>query len=68
MVSKNVQTDTAVRVDVGMIDSSGEVDLWWLEGIVCGEMDGQEEDTALEWTVALQSQLVEGSSRMYLGI
>ena len=39
MVSKNVQTDTAVRVDVGMIDSSSEVDLWWLERIVFGEVD-----------------------------
>lgn len=40
LVSKNVQTNTAVRVDVGMVDSSCEVDLWWLERVVCGEMDG----------------------------
>ena len=36
-----------------MVDTGSEVDLWWLEGIVCGEVDGQEEDAALEWTVTL---------------
>jgi hypothetical protein len=36
-----------------VIDASGEVDLRWLEGIVGREVDGQEEDAALEWRVAL---------------
>jgi hypothetical protein len=36
-----------------MIDSGGEVDLGWLEGIVCGKVDSQKEDTALEWRIAL---------------
>ncbi len=36
-----------------MVDSSGEVDLGRLEWIVCGEMDGQEEDSALERAVTL---------------
>lgn len=29
-----------------MVDGRGEVDLWWLERVVCGEMYGEEEDTA----------------------
>lgn len=36
-----------------MVDTGSEVDLWRLEGVVCGEVDGQEEDAALEWTVTL---------------
>lgn len=28
-----------------MVDASGEVDLWWLEGVVCGEVNRKEEDT-----------------------
>jgi hypothetical protein len=36
-----------------MIDACSEVDLRWLEGIVGREMDGQEEDAALEWRVTL---------------
>lgn len=39
-----------------MIDAGGEVDFRGLERVVCGEVDGQEEDTALEWTVTLQNQ------------
>lgn len=48
LVSKNVKTDAAVRVDVGVVDSGGEVDLWRLEWVVRGEVDGKEEDAALE--------------------
>ena len=36
-----------------MIDSGSEVDLRRLEGVVGREVDGQEEDAALEWRVAL---------------
>lgn len=32
-----------------MVDASGEVDLWRLEWVVGGEVDGKKEDTALEW-------------------
>ena len=41
-----------------MIDSSREIHLRGLEGIVCGEMNGQKEDTALERAVTLHSRLV----------
>lgn len=34
LVTKNVQADAAVRVDVGMIDSGGEVDFGRLERVV----------------------------------
>lgn len=40
MVSQNVKANAAIRVDVGMIDTCGEVDLGWLEWVVGGEMDG----------------------------
>jgi hypothetical protein len=36
-----------------MVDAGGEVDLGRLEGIVCGEMDGEEEDTAGIWGTVL---------------
>lgn len=54
MVSENVQTDAAVAVDVGVVDAGGEVDLGRLEGVVCGEVDGEEEDTARVWGVTLR--------------
>ena len=34
-----------------MVDSRGEVDLRWLERIVCREMDVQEVDTSSVWRV-----------------
>ena len=34
-----------------MVDSRGEVDLRWLERIVCREMDVQEVDTSGVWRV-----------------
>lgn len=39
LVSENVKADTAVGVDVRMVDPSVEVDLWWLEGIVGREVN-----------------------------
>lgn len=53
LVSQDIQTDAAVRVDVGVIDASGEVDLRRLEGVIGGEVDGKEEDTARVWGVTL---------------
>jgi len=46
LVSEDVETDAAIRVDVGVIDASCEVDLGRLEGVICGKVDGQEEDAA----------------------
>ena len=37
-----------------MIDSSREIDLWRLEGVVGWEMYGKEENTALKRTIALE--------------
>jgi hypothetical protein len=34
-----------------VVDSGCEVDLWWLERVICWKMDRKEEDTALERTV-----------------
>lgn len=39
MVPQDVETDTAVRVDVGVVDAGREVDLGRLEGIVGREVD-----------------------------
>ena len=46
MVPQDIQTDAAVRVDIGVVDASGEVDLWRLEGVVGREVDIQEENAA----------------------
>lgn len=54
MISENVKTDAAVAVDVGVVDAGREVDLGRLEGVVCGEVDGEEEDTARVWGVTLR--------------
>lgn len=53
MVSQDIQTDAAVRVDIGVVDTRGEVELWGLERVVGREVNGQEENTAAVWRVAL---------------
>jgi hypothetical protein len=49
LIPQDVQADGAVAVDVGVVDACGEVDLRRLEGVVCGEVDGEEEDAAGVW-------------------
>lgn len=49
LIPQDVQADRAVAVDVGMVDAGGEVDLRGLEGVVCGEVNGEEEDAAGVW-------------------
>ena len=51
LVPQDVQADATVGVDIGVVNSGGEVDLRGLERVVCGEVDGQEEDAALVWRV-----------------
>lgn len=46
LVTQDVQADATVGVNVRVVDASCEVDLGRLEGIVCGEVDGEEENTA----------------------
>jgi hypothetical protein len=46
LVSKDVQANATVGVDIRVIDARGEVDLRGLERVVCWEVDGQEEDAA----------------------
>jgi len=68
---QNVQTDRAIRVDVWVVDSSGEGHLWWLERVVGREVDGQEEHPSLVWAVwwshygglPVEQILSNGSSR-----
>lgn len=40
-----------------MVDFGCEIYFGWLKRIVGGEMDGQEKDTALKWTVTLLKKL-----------
>lgn len=58
LVPQNIQTDTAIGVDVGVIDARGEVDLGRLEWVVRGEVDGEEEDTSGVWRVSLKYKLL----------
>jgi hypothetical protein len=46
LVFQDIQADTAIGIDIAMINASGEVDLWWLERIVSREVNVQKEDTA----------------------
>jgi len=53
LVTQNIQTDTAIAIDVGMVYFGGKIHLQnkceldeikrnyfgWLEGIVCGKVD-----------------------------
>ena len=48
MRPEDVQTDGSVGVDVGMVDAGGEGELGGLEGVVCGEVDVEEEDSPLK--------------------
>lgn len=54
LVSEDIQADASVRVDVRVVDASREVDLGGLEGVVCREMDGKEEDTTRVRRVTLR--------------
>ena len=56
LVSQNVKADAAVRVDVGMVDTGGEIDLRRLERVVGREMDRKEENAARVWRVTLSCQ------------
>jgi hypothetical protein len=53
LVFQNVQADGTIRVDVGVVDSGDEVDLWWLEGVVSGEVDVKEENSSRVRAVVL---------------
>jgi hypothetical protein len=55
LVSKNVEANAAVGVDVGVIDAGGEVDLRGLERVVGREVNCEEKDTTGVWRVTLRS-------------
>jgi hypothetical protein len=55
LIPQDIQTDTAVGVDVGVVDASAEVDLRGLEGVVGREVNGEEEDASGVWRVTLGS-------------
>lgn len=45
LVFQNVQTDTTVGIDVAMVDTCGEMNLWWFEGIVRWEVNIEKKDS-----------------------
>lgn len=51
LVAQDVEADATIAVDVGVVDAGAEVDLGGLEGVVCGEVDGEEEYTTGVWGV-----------------
>lgn len=46
-----VETDASVAVDIRVVDSCGERNLWRFEGVVCGEVDREEKHSTLVRTV-----------------
>ena len=58
LIAQNVQADATVRVDIGVVNAGGEVDLGRLEGVVGREVYRKEEDTARVWAFTLQDVLV----------
>jgi hypothetical protein len=53
LIAQNVQAYATVRVDVWVVNASGEVHLWRFEGIIGGKVNCQEEYTARVGTVTL---------------
>lgn len=45
LIPQDIQTNGTIRVDVGVIDSGGKVDLGRLEGVVGREVEVEEKDT-----------------------
>ena len=54
LVPENVQADTAIRVDIGVVDLRRERHLGRLEGVVRRECNGQEEHTTTVRRVTLR--------------
>ncbi len=57
LVTKDVQTDAAVGVDVRVVDSGGEVHFWRLEWVVGREVYGEKEYATRVWGVTLARTL-----------
>lgn len=53
LILQDIQTNTAVGVDVGVVDACVEGDFGCFERVISGEMDRQEEYTAGVWAVIL---------------
>lgn len=49
--SQDIKTDGPVAVDVRMVYSCCECNLWRLEWVICWKVNGQKEDSSLVWTV-----------------
>jgi hypothetical protein len=64
LVSQDVKTDRAVRVDVGVINLGSEADFRRLEGIVRREGNREEKDTASVRRIALGKEDTSSNSQV----
>ena len=46
LLLENVEANATVRIDVRVVDPRCEVNFWWLERVVGGEVDVEEVDAA----------------------
>lgn len=53
LILKDIQTYATIRIDIWMVYSCDEGNLWWLERIICGEVNIQEENSSGIWTIVL---------------
>mmetsp|Transcript_544 Transcript_544/g.649 ORF Transcript_544/g.649 Transcript_544/m.649 type:complete len:205 (+) Transcript_544:223-837(+) len=51
LILENIETNSSIGVDVAVVDAGGEVYLGGFEGVVCGEVDIEEEYTPGVWGV-----------------
>ena len=57
MIPQDVKADTAVGIDVGVIDTRSKVHLRGLEWVVGGESNAQEEYARRVWAVGLEESV-----------
>ena len=67
LLLQNVQADTPIGIDVGMVDLRLESNFRWLERVINREGDFQEENATGVWRITLQtSKEVARSGKAWL--
>ena len=44
LISQNIQANATIGIDIWVIDAGCEVNLWWLERVICWESNAEEKD------------------------